>query len=366
MQKKKIESMQVLRALAFIGVVLSHCGFNDSTGAWGVSIFIVMSGFLSVYNHFDDYTLTKISVKENMSFSINKILKLYLLHILMTMVAVLQIIISWIRGLSDLTGELFAKLILNVFLLQSWIPNNQWYCSLNSVAWFLSTCGFLYFIFPYILKSLQLCEKRAEAIYASIFVFFLQVVVAWMSSKVTIGDISDNFERWITYILPLYRMGDFIIGCNLGYLFLTKKAKNFGKIQTTIAESIFIFLVMITNYIYANKISVGSEQWIRYNILFLPTTIGIVYLFALNNGIFSKLLTNRVSIYVGNRSGYAFLIHLMVISYMDVLVWHFFNISLSPIIKTIVVLLLTLLLTEIYVKIENVLKNKIRYNRFFR
>ena len=179
---------------------------------------------------------------------------------------------------------------------------------------------------------------------------------AWVIREVNIEPISDNFQRWITYILPLYRAGDFVIGCNLGYLFLTKREKTFGKIQGTIAESISVFFVIITNYIYSNKIGIGGEQWIRYNLLFLPITIAIVYLFALKSGIITKVLTNKLSVYVGNRSGYAFLIHLMVISYMDVFVWHFAHTSLSPIIKTLIVLLSTLLLTEVYIRVINILK----------
>lgn len=124
MRKKKIEAMQALRAIAFIGVVMSHCGFNDSTGAWGVSIFIVMSGFLSVYNHLDDVKFST-SIKDNIKFSFGKIQRLYPLHMLMTMAAVFPLKISWIRGLSKLTGEVLKKFALNSLLLQSWIPNNR-------------------------------------------------------------------------------------------------------------------------------------------------------------------------------------------------------------------------------------------------
>ena len=45
---KKIESIQALRAFAAVSVVLSHISFMKS-GAYGVDIFFVISGYLMMY-----------------------------------------------------------------------------------------------------------------------------------------------------------------------------------------------------------------------------------------------------------------------------------------------------------------------------
>lgn len=42
----KIASLQVLRVVVFMEIFLFHCGCSVMTGGFGVSIFIVMSGFL--------------------------------------------------------------------------------------------------------------------------------------------------------------------------------------------------------------------------------------------------------------------------------------------------------------------------------
>ena len=51
---KKIESLQGLRALAFLGVFASHTYLKSFrfTGAWGVSVFFMLSGFFYAFRFF--------------------------------------------------------------------------------------------------------------------------------------------------------------------------------------------------------------------------------------------------------------------------------------------------------------------------
>ena len=50
---ERCDSIQGLRAIAFIAIFISHVGFNNLgvLGAWGVSVFFVMSGFLMMNNY---------------------------------------------------------------------------------------------------------------------------------------------------------------------------------------------------------------------------------------------------------------------------------------------------------------------------
>ena len=45
---EKIESLQAVRGIAFLGIFLKHTGISlfCALGDWGVSIFFVLSGFL--------------------------------------------------------------------------------------------------------------------------------------------------------------------------------------------------------------------------------------------------------------------------------------------------------------------------------
>ena len=50
--KKLISSLQGLRAVAFLSVVLSHCG-APWLGPWAISVFVALSGFLMTCNYYD-------------------------------------------------------------------------------------------------------------------------------------------------------------------------------------------------------------------------------------------------------------------------------------------------------------------------
>lgn len=48
----RIKALQGLRVLAFIGIFLSHA-IDTPSGGWGVSIFIMLSGFVMTYAYWD-------------------------------------------------------------------------------------------------------------------------------------------------------------------------------------------------------------------------------------------------------------------------------------------------------------------------
>lgn len=68
--KKLILSLQGLRAVAFLCIVLSHCGV-PWLGPWAISVFVALSGFLMVCNYYDRPP-TAPGVRSAMAFSLKK------------------------------------------------------------------------------------------------------------------------------------------------------------------------------------------------------------------------------------------------------------------------------------------------------
>ena len=222
--KGKLNQIQALKGIAFLGVFLSHTGFTWfwSVGHWGVSVFLVLSGFMMTYSYYHRNRIKNTSLKDNILFAWKKIKNLYLLHII-TMLAML--IFAFIGIKSDIR-IVIPKILLNIFLIQEWFPLEN--ASINGVSWYLSTAVFTYFLFPVILKKLENIRDSKVILNYLIALLVIQVFIckaisfipsnlAFFTGKIFL---LPNISEWLIYFFPLTRCIDFIIGCLTGYMFI--------------------------------------------------------------------------------------------------------------------------------------------------
>lgn len=315
--KPKILSLQAVRGIAFLSIFLCHAGVPlfGACGAWGVSIFFVLSGFVMFYNY--ENREMGLSLKGSFLFSVKKIAKLYPLHLLMLLLPMLLILMELAKNFSGSALLQNVKLFgVHALLLQAWVPKSTVYFSLNGVAWYLSACVFLYMAFPYVLRLMKHHTGVKTACLGMLIIDGLQAVFAvWVGGVNVPLSLSDNFSAWAPYIFPLYRLGDFALGCHLCYIFVHGKFQP-GKWLATLGEVLVIGLIVISQYLYCKNLTVLSELWCRNTLLFLPTSLLFIYLFAVNKGMISRLCTNKLLIYIGEISAYAFLVHQLALQYL--------------------------------------------------
>lgn len=308
-RKPQIKSLQAVRAFAFLEIFCCHCLWAG--GACGVSIFFILSGFLLTYNHLGHISAKKIqySVLDNIFFAIKKVKKLYPLHIIMMLLTLGNILfannyIEW--------KALLIQIGLNVFLVQTWIPQSVYFFSLNGVSWYLSTSLFTYFCFPWILYCIEKYKSRKSALINMGIIYVIQFLIGFLISNVF--SINENMQYYVTYICPLYRVGDFAIGCNVGYLFCKRNVEKAEKEYIcTIRELGVCILIWIAQGTYRNSVVPG---WLKYSLIFTPVSILLIYIFAINEGKISKLLINKVVFFIATISPFAFLIHYQVIKWV--------------------------------------------------
>lgn len=126
--------------------------------------------------------------------------------------------------------------------------------------------------------------------------------------------LKEDYIKWITYIFPVYRSEDFLVGCICGYLFLTEQEK-LKRYNTTFFE--FVIIVIITMQIIAYN-SNRIDSVIAFSLFWIITSSLIVFLFALEKGRISCCLTkSKVLLWIGNVSGEAFLIHQIIIKTVE-------------------------------------------------
>lgn len=344
--KPRIDSLQGLRAIAFLAVFISHAGIGSygALGAWGVSVFIIMSGFLSTYNYFD-----KELIDDSVEFSARKIRKLYALHVIMLLSAVLLELYSIFKHASygSIAG-LVVDTIMDAALLQAWIPKSEYYFSLNSVSWYLSVAAFLYLAFPNLLRIIKKYNNCSDAIFGIVIAVIAQIVLSLFALAFAKKGATEWFsQHWMTYVCPIYRLGDFFIGCSLGYIYINRKPRITNAHMATIAEIAVVALTVGACKVFADGESLLGCEAIKYTLLFMPVSAALVMLTARNVGLIAKSLETKAFVWLGNVSAYTFLIHIMTIRYFGVAISRT-TLQLSGVTKALLALIITVLFAKLY------------------
>ena len=313
--KEKSNSIQALRFLSCLCIFLHHCSITNYIVYIGVSVFFVMSGFLMYCNYITRDTLS-LSPVACARFSIKKIGKLYPLHILtMLIVLALDVYAVLYSGASATKSFFITETVANILLVQAWHP--MYAFSLNGVAWFLSAFLFIYFLFPYILHLVKRLKSRSSAFIAIAVLILCQALFAFTGAPVSIhffGCVDEAYTNWYGYTLPITRCFDFAAGCVLGRIFLTRKdGECEGRTASLLLEIFAAALSVGAILLYRRFTTVPYVRTLTSAVFFLPASCVLVYLFAVGKGLIPRLLTNRVTIFLGNVSAAFFLIHQDVI-----------------------------------------------------
>ncbi len=203
----------------------------------------------------------------------------------------------------------------------------------------MCVCALLYLVFPVILKLFKktdqaVPEKKRRILLAvgSIAIFFvLEIAISYIAFKIGNADRSAFLSmRWITYLFPIPRLIEFLIGCCLGYIYLNRKeAEQKGLIKWTAMEVGAVLLIALSLYVYIAQVTFLSSESVRYSALFLPTTALIIWLTANSRGWISRILEQRLLVEIGNISSYAFLIHHLALKFFDLILSYAFSLH-SP------------------------------------
>lgn len=189
-------------------------------------------------------------------------------------------------------------------LIQSWIPIRNIYFSLNGVSWYLSSLLFAYFCFPYVWAMMSRWRTKRTCIAAIVAVAGVEIMTCCMLYFISA---SDDIVYYITYIFPMYRIFDFILGCCIGWLFNNRQIKSGHFWTDTVCEIIGLILLILVEFIFMSEI---VPYAFRYQLLFLPVSIFVIWVYARSTGWISRVVArSRGVTVIAAMSGPSFLIH---------------------------------------------------------
>lgn len=313
--KSRIDSLQAVRAFACLLIFIHHC-YIASSAYLGVSIFMVLSGFLMYISYRDRYS-APLSPASSLRFAAGKVKKLYPLYIItMLPILALNLYMLYAHGAGSVR-ELLTDLGLSLILIQAWFPGHAQ--AFNGVAWYLSLSLFFYFAFPYILYIMKKYRSPAAPYIALAALICVGIALGLMARPISAalygGDNAD-FLFWYSYISPIFRLIDFAAGCNLACIYLARRDKDAATRTVAALELICMALLILGIYLFSRFANIPSLMAYRTGLVFLPFCLVFIYLFALGAGTLPRLLTNRVTVFLGNISAAFFLIHQDVVRYL--------------------------------------------------
>lgn len=265
-----------------------------SEGFLGVSFFFILSGFILALNYRDKFKDKKISLKK---FYVARFARIYPLY-LVTMVVSIPALFSS-----------FKILLYNIFLIQSYIPDQSVFFSYNAPSWSISDEMFFYALFP-ILIGVSFKLKRIFKI--ALLILFIVLIL-----MLNIFLPEERTHYWL-YISPLIRVFDFILGIFLFDVALHFKNKKIVISKTTFSVfEISAYIILGFFFIFHKNLPISYRFSVYY---WLPMCLIILssaqsFISERNITWVTKFLSWKWFVYLGEISFAFYLIHYLVITY---------------------------------------------------
>jgi peptidoglycan/LPS O-acetylase OafA/YrhL len=300
----RLDKLTSLRFFAALLVVLFHLRTNlpqqgtllhlyvqlSAYGFMGVSVFYVLSGFV--------ISLANDRWKGWRGYLLGRVTRIYPSHWIVTFALVLgwMIMRYHLYLLSSWRVDL-----LNLLLLQAWVPRADYYLSLNAVSWSLSVEMFFYVAFLFLRRL-----SDAQIYTLSILSYLILAGVA-----LGLDDWADPY--WSFYINPVARLPEFLAGMALYRLY-----RGGWLIMPSVPNIDFLFWLasMLAVAAFLGHRRVDAIYF--YSLLPLPFCV-LIMISLLRDGS-SAYMTNRFLVLLGESSFALYLIHQPVIDFMNLVV----------------------------------------------
>lgn len=230
--KERIKSLDYLRGLAAFGIMIYHYiwwSFGDldasttlgRVGKYGVSVFYILSGITLHYVYYDKFQFT---IKYILKFFKKRILRIYPLLILVTLIYV-----SF-----NISNIDFLKLFLNFTGLFGFFSWDSYYAT---GVWSIGNELVFYLFFPFFMFF----SKKNKLLFGGITLFFLCLYLyfPFFEMKENLG----VKENWRLYTNPLNQAFLFLSGFILSLYFERKNISNTILLIVLILSSLLFMFV---------------------------------------------------------------------------------------------------------------------------
>lgn len=214
-------------------------------------------------------------------------------------------------------SKFWPAFIANLFLVQSWVADRNYYLCFNAPAWTLSVDMFLYLLLP---VAIGLATKSTRLLMGSFILSFAASVAAFFAFPREVD--------WAWAVCPLVRVFEFSLGV-VAYR-LHKEAGKYSAKKSLALEAVLIsfWLLLASGFAYSQQLN-GAKTPTLDGIdftTFCITKIGghflpaisyalIVVLLAYGQGILARIFGSPILVTISKVSCSLYLIHFSLIIY---------------------------------------------------
>lgn len=318
---QKLNALTTLRFFAAMGIVLYHGRGYYGIPSWeilagfsqGIAFFFILSGFILAYV----YPELK-SPEERKKFYIARIARIWPAHFFLFLLVIALAFSGWIANEGN-----FKTAILNLFMVQAWVPVMKSYFSFNGPSWSISTEFFFYLSFPFLI-----CNWWKTWHWKILGVFTLPFILMYISAFFSLPDYTNENKGFsnlgLLYIHPLARIPEFTIGIATAFIWMKyKKWLEIDSLKGTLLEIAVLILFIINLYFYhsiaaqvsrliPSYISHEFQIWTGYGIFTSLSFALILFIFASGKGALTKILSHPLGVFLGEISFSIYLVHQIV------------------------------------------------------
>jgi len=354
-RRPDVPALTGLRFLAAFAVLLAHglaatvANNAPPEGAvywlmqasgFGMTLFFVLSGFVIHYNYAGLVTVG--GPRGIAAFLWARFARLYPLFLLMMLVYVLvsQRHVAYWTGRPEEINAIFQALPYFLLSIQSWIYKLIDGGTLidairggSPPTWSISTEWFFYLAYPLI--AWLILRARAPAIILLVVGLWC---VLWTSFSTGLYDHSpqidawavgrfgpiagvqnheDSFVRWLLYVSPYLRIGEFVLGAMTAQLYIALQRRDVTRRENTLGGALFwaaALSVLLVAYLeYSPDVPTTIFRKMNMNFALAPSVALLVFCAARYQSAASRLLTSRPALALGEASYSIYLVHSIVL-----------------------------------------------------
>lgn len=278
----------------------------------GVSFFFVLSGFIltHVYRRLA-------SVEDRRRFYLARFARIWPLH-----VACIILVYVFLGSPTRVgTYDTLPIGLLNLALLQAWIPQYQTFFSYNAVSWSLSVEAFFYALFPVIIWRFR--KHGGLWVLGSVLAICVLALIARAADAGPFDTTRANFILpGFMYVNPAARLLEFVAGIGTAHIWIASRGwLNGSRARANVVQLLAVLAIFLAYYFahfaarqFRLAGSIELAEWVRVGGATFLASAFLIYAFAANRGFLRAIFASPILVYLGRISFAIYLFHLIPIN----------------------------------------------------